>query len=101
MNSILDSNAPFKKLNKYKLRFKTKLWIPLALQKLISVKNSYIPKIPKQKDILILNIRLTEICEILVKKSKINYYNQYFKTNWDNTKNTRKRIQSIYFPFLY
>ena len=40
MNSILDSNAPFKRVNKYKLRFKTKPWITPALQKSISVKNS-------------------------------------------------------------
>ena len=29
MNSILDSKAPFKRVNKYKLRFKTKSWIIL------------------------------------------------------------------------
>ena len=43
MNSILDSNAPFKK-------FKTKPWITAALQKLISVKNSLLNKFTKSKD---------------------------------------------------
>ena len=38
IDSILDSNAPFKRVNKYKLRFKTKPWIS-PLQKSISVKN--------------------------------------------------------------
>ena len=33
MNSILDSNALFKRVNKYKLRFKTKTWITPALHK--------------------------------------------------------------------
>ena len=37
-NSILDSNAIFKRVNKYKLRFKTKPWITTALQKSISFK---------------------------------------------------------------
>ena len=30
-----------------------------------------------------------------MKKSKMNYYNHYFKTNWDNIKNTWKGIKSI------
>ena len=67
INSILDSNAPFKRVKKYKLRFKTKPWITPALQKSISVKNSLLNKFikskdPKQKNIIIFNIRLTEIC---------------------------------------
>ena len=50
MNSILDSNAPFKRVNKYKLRFKTKPWITHALQKSIFVKNSLFNKLIKSKD---------------------------------------------------
>ena len=49
-NSILDSNARFKRVNKYKLRFKTKPWITHALQKSISVKNSSLNKFIKSKD---------------------------------------------------
>ena len=30
-----------------------------------------------------------------MKKSKMNYYNHYFKTNWNNIKNTWKGIKSI------
>ena len=40
MNSILDAHTPLKKINKYKLKFKTKLWIPSFLQKSISIKNN-------------------------------------------------------------
>ena len=50
MNSILDSNAPFKRVSKYKLRFKTKPWITPALQKSISVTNSSFNKFIKSKD---------------------------------------------------
>ena len=39
MDSILDTHAPLKKVNKYKLKFKTKPWITPALQKSISFKN--------------------------------------------------------------
>ena len=31
----------------------------------------------------------------LMKKSNINYCNRYFKTNWNNIKNTWKGIKSI------
>ena len=50
MNSILDSNAPFKRVSKYKLRFKTKPWITPALQKSISVKNSLLGEFIKSKN---------------------------------------------------
>ena len=39
MNAILDIDAPYKKVNKYKLGFKIKSWITPALQKSITVKN--------------------------------------------------------------
>ena len=44
MNAILDIHAPYKKVNKYKLRLKIKPWITPALQKSISVKNSLLKK---------------------------------------------------------
>ena len=31
----------------------------------------------------------------IMKKSKMNYYNHYFETNWDNIKNTKKSKKSI------
>ena len=40
INSILDAHTPLKKVNKYKLKFKTKPWITPALQKSISIKNN-------------------------------------------------------------
>ena len=36
----------------------------------------------------------------LMKKSKINYYNHYFKTNWDNIKKTWKGIKSILIDYI-
>ena len=39
MESILDTHGPLKKVDKYKLKFKTKPWITPALQKSISFKN--------------------------------------------------------------
>ena len=39
INSILEAHSPLKKVNKYKLKFKTKPWITPALQKSIFNKN--------------------------------------------------------------
>ena len=40
MNDLLEKHAPFIKISKYKLKFKTKPWITAALQKSISIKNA-------------------------------------------------------------
>ena len=101
MNLILDSNAPFKRVNKYKLRFKTNPWITPALQKSVSVKKSQLnkfikPKDPQRKEQHHIKYKTyRNMLSILTRKSKVNDYNHYFKTNWDNIKNTCKGIKSI------
>ena len=47
---LLDTYAPLKRINKYKLTCKSKLWITLSLQKSISVKNKLLTKFIKKKD---------------------------------------------------
>ena len=39
INVLLDTYAPLKRVNKYKMEFQSKPWITLGLQKSISVKN--------------------------------------------------------------
>ena len=53
MNFILDAHAPLKKVNKYKLKFKTKPWTTPALQKSISIKNNWLKKFIPAKDLQI------------------------------------------------
>ena len=50
MNSILDAHVPLKKVNKYKLKIKTKPWTTPTLQKSISVKNNLLKKFITAKD---------------------------------------------------
>ena len=50
INSILDVHAPLRKVNKYKLKFKTKPWITSALQKSVSIKNNFLKKFITAKD---------------------------------------------------
>ena len=42
INMLLDNHAPLKRINKYKLKFKSTPWITLGLQKSISLKTSYL-----------------------------------------------------------
>ena len=50
MNSLLNKCAPFKKISKYKLKFKTKTWITFGIQKSISVKSKLLKKFINKKD---------------------------------------------------
>ena len=47
---LLDTCAPLKKTNKYKLKFKVKPWITLGLQKSIFVKNKLLTNFINKKD---------------------------------------------------
>ena len=101
INSILDVHAPLKKVNKYKLKFKTKPWITPALQKSISIKNNLLKKFITAKDPQVKERYHKEykdyrnMLSTIFKQSKANYYNHYFETNWNSIKNTRRDIKSI------
>ena len=94
-NSILDVHAQLKKVNKYKLKFKTKPWINPALQKSISVKNNLLKKFITAKDPQVKERYHKEYKDCRNKQSKTNYYNHYFEANWNSIKNTWKVIKSI------
>ena len=49
INMLLDTYAPLKKIDKYKMKFKSKPYITLGLQKSISVKNKFLKKGPCTK----------------------------------------------------
>ena len=50
INMLLDTYAPLKRIDKYKMKFKSKPWITLGLQKSISVKNKLLKKFINKKD---------------------------------------------------
>ena len=101
MNRILDKHAPSKRLSKYKLRFKTKSWITMALQKSVSFKNKLLNDYINKKDLLQkseLHIKYKSyrnMLSTLMKKSKQNYFTKFFENNLNNLKNTWKGIKSI------
>ena len=53
MNSLLDKYAPFKKISKYKLKFKKKLWITFGNLKSVSIENKLLKKFINKKDLQI------------------------------------------------
>ena len=50
INMLLDTYAPLKRVKKYKLKFKSKPWITLGLQKSKSVKNKLFVNFINKKD---------------------------------------------------
>ena len=53
INELLDNFAPFKKINKYKLKFNSKSWIRPGLQRSISVKNKFLSDFIKKRILLL------------------------------------------------
>ena len=47
---LLDTYPPHKKINKYKLKFKSTPWINLGLQKSVFVKNTLLKNFINKKD---------------------------------------------------
>ena len=87
MESILDTHAPLKNVNQYKLKFKTNPWIAPALQKSISFKNNLIKQFITAKDPQIKEKYHKEYKDYrnqlstILKQSKTNYFNHYFDSN--------------------
>ena len=50
INKLLDTYAPLQRINKYKLKFKSKPWITSGLQKSTSVKNKLLTNFVNKKD---------------------------------------------------
>ena len=84
-------------INKYKLKFKSKSWITPVIQKPITVKNKLLKRFINAKDSQTKETfhRQYKDYRNMLSKSKSNYYNQHFRANMNNIKNTWKRIKSI------
>ena len=100
MSNILDKHAPFKKITKYKLKFRTTPCITPALQKSFLINFFFLNHVKKnaitQKNELRNNYRIhRNLISTLMKRNKKNYYSKYFESNVTNNKNTWKGIKSI------
>ena len=98
INMLLDTYAPHKRVKKYKLRFKTKSWLTLGLQKSTSAKNKLFANFINMKHPILKGEYHTNykkhrnLLSTVMKKSKQACYDRYFERNWNNIKNTWKGI---------
>ena len=82
INILLDTYAPLKRINKHKLKFMSKSWITLGLQKSISVKNKSLTNFINRKDPILKKEfhtnyqKYRHLLSIHVKKSKQGYYDE-------------------------
>ena len=89
------------RVKNYKLKFKSKPWITLGLQKSISLKNKLFTNFINKKDPILKEEchtnykKYRNLLSTLMKKSKQAYYDRYFEKNWKNIKNTWKKIKSL------
>ena len=89
INILLDTYAPLKRINKYKLKFKSKPWITLGLQKSISVKNKLFVHFINKKDPILKEEfhtnykKYRNLLSTLMKRSKQAYFDKYFEANWN------------------
>ena len=101
INKLLDTYARLKRINKYKLKFKSKPWINLGLEESISVKNKLLTNFINKKDPILKQEFQTKyqkcrnLLSALMKKSKQTYYDKYFEKNCSNISNTWKTIKSL------
>ena len=97
---LLDGYAPLKRINKYKMKLKSKPYITLGLQNPICVKNkllkNFINKDPILREEFYTNYKkYRNLLSTPMKKSKQAYYDKYFERNWNNIKNRWKGIKSL------
>ena len=101
INMLLDTFAPLKRINKYKMKFISKPWITLDLQRSVSVKNKLLKNFINKKDPILKEESYTNykkyrnLLSTLMKKRKQACYDKDFERNWNNIKNTQKGIKSL------
>ena len=98
INILLDTYAHLKRINKYKMKFKSKPWITFPS---ISVKNKLLKNFINKKNPILKEEfhtnykKYRNLLSTLMKKGKQAYYDKYFERNWNNIKNTWKGVKSL------
>ena len=95
---LLDTYASLKRINKYKMKFRSKPWIILGLQKSISVKNKLLKKFINKKDPILkeeFHTNYKKYRNLISTLMKQAYYDKYFERNWSDIKSKWKGIKSL------
>ena len=101
IDSLLDAHAPFKKLNKKKLKFLTKSLITRGLQNSIKKKNNIYSKFVKCKNKIMKEFHhnnyknYRNLLSTLLKRAKEKYFTNFFNENIKDIKKTWKGIKTL------
>ena len=101
LEKVIDKHAPFKKLNKKQMSALQKPWVTKGIIKAINIKNNIHKKIIKANNPTLKNNlhnqfkKYRNIISNLLKKSKQNYYINFFNENLNNIKGTWKGIKEL------
>ena len=101
IDSLLDAHAPFKKLNKKKLKFLTKSLITQGLQNSIKKKNNIYSKFVKCKNKIMKKLHhnnyksYRNLLSKFLKRDKENYFKNFFNENIKYIKKTWKVTKAL------
>ena len=101
INYLLDECAPFRKLSRKDLSLKNKPWIDNSILNKIKERDKLLRKYNRCKNIVQRNVflnnykRLRNEVTNLKRKSKVNYYKDFFEKNKTKTSTIWKGINSI------
>ena len=98
IDSLLDTHAPFKKLNKKELKFLTKPWITQGLQNPIKKKNNIYSKFVKSKNKIMNEFHHNNyknygnLLSKLLRRAKEKYFTNFFNENIKNWKGIKTLV---------
>ena len=98
---LMNKYAPLKNVSRNKFKFKGKPWITLSIQKSIKVKSKLFKKYITLKEDELTNEVHNDyknhrnLLSTVLKRSKQNYYNNFFSKNIKNLKKTWRGINEI------
>ena len=99
LESLLDIHAPIRKLTKKENKALNKPWITLGILKSIKVRNSLLARLSKSnaKDNTLHKQYKTyrNLIVTLIRRSKTNYYKEYFQSNISNSRKIWQGIREI------
>ena len=101
IDCLLDTHAPFKKLNKKELNFLAKPWISQGLQNSIKKENNIYSKFVKCKSKIMIELHhknyknYRNVLSTLLKRAKEEYFTNFFNENIKDIKKTWKGIKTL------
>ena len=97
VTTLVSNHVPIKKFSKREVKFKTKPWINPGIQKMMKIRDQMLRKFKRTKSRNTLTVykKFRNRVANELKKSRINYFQNYFTENSQNMKKLWSGIKSI------